>query len=34
LTEAELAKQPLAGSLFTLATDTAGVQVSKFKEIA
>ncbi len=34
LSEAELAKQPLAGSLFTLATDTAGVQVSKFKEIA
>jgi sugar lactone lactonase YvrE len=34
LSEAELAKQPLAGSLFTLATDTVGVQVSKFKEIA
>ncbi len=34
LSESELAKQSLAGSLFTLATDTAGVQVSKFKEIA
>jgi len=33
LSESELAKQPLAGSLFTLATDTSGVPVSKFKGI-
>jgi sugar lactone lactonase YvrE len=34
LSESELAKQPLAGSLFTLATDTSGVPVSKFKGLA
>lgn len=34
LSESELAKQPLAGSLFTLATDTTGASVSKFKEIS
>lgn len=34
LSESEFAKQPLAGSLFTLSTDTTGVPVSKFKEIS
>jgi sugar lactone lactonase YvrE len=34
LSESELAKQPLAGSIFTLATDTSGVPVSKFKGLA
>jgi sugar lactone lactonase YvrE len=34
LSESELTKQPLAGSLFTLATDTSGVPVSKFKGMA
>jgi sugar lactone lactonase YvrE len=34
LSESELAKQPLAGSLFTLATDISGVPVSKFKGLA
>lgn len=32
ISEADLMKQPLAGSLFTLATTTTGVPVSKFRE--
>jgi sugar lactone lactonase YvrE len=32
ISEAELVNQPLAGSLFTLSTSTAGVPVSGFKE--
>ena len=34
LSESDLAEQPLAGSLFTLTTNTSGVPVSKFKGIA
>jgi len=34
LSESDLAQQPLAGSLFTLSTNTSGVAVSKFKGIA
>ena len=34
LSDSDLAKEPLAGSIFTLATDTSGVPVSKFKGIA
>ena len=33
LSESDLAKEPLAGSLFTLSTNTSGVPVSKFKEL-
>jgi sugar lactone lactonase YvrE len=33
LTESDLVQQPLAGSIFTLSTNTSGVPVSKFKEI-
>ena len=32
ISEADLMKQPLAGSLFTLTTTTTGVPVSKFRE--
>ena len=32
ISEADLKKEPLAGSLFTLATTTTGVPVSKFRE--
>ena len=32
ISEADLLKQPLAGSLFTLSTSTTGVPVSRFKE--
>ena len=32
LSEADLLKQPLAGSLFTISTSTTGVPVSRFKE--
>ena len=32
ISETDLLKQPLAGSLFTLSTDTSGVSVSGFKE--
>lgn len=34
LSESDVAKEPLAGSLFTLTTNTSGVPVSKFKRIS